>query len=125
MFTELLDFSKVTAVRTIGSSRRRAAEQLWFKVVYEDKDEEEVNVSELKTILLHPESNAKNSSTKNKKSAENEKQMDENTPKHHEREQQNDEKKGQRKIMRSSSHDSSRISFGEINSECVCLCVCV
>jgi len=90
--------------------------------VYEDKDEEEVNVSELKTILLHPESNAKNSSTKNKKSAENEKQMDENTPKHHEREQQNDEKKGQRKIMRSSSHDSSRISFGEINS-CVCVCV--
>jgi hypothetical protein len=80
MFPKLLNFSKVTAVRTIVSSRRREGEQLWFKVVYEDKDEEEVNVSELKTILLHPKSIAKSSSVRNKKSAENEKQLDVNTP---------------------------------------------
>ena len=84
-------------------------------------------MSELKTILLHPESNAKSASTKNKKRAENEKQLDVNTPKHHECEQQNEEKKGQMKIMREApAMIAAELALvRSIQVGCVRVCVCV
>ena len=95
--------------------------------MYEDKDEEEVNVSELKTILLHPKSIAESSSVRNQKSAENEKQLDVNTPKHHECEQQNEEKKGQMKIMREApAMIAAELALvRSIQVGCVRVCVCV